>query len=142
MNSSRFSASSRGTAKTHKSSRNRRKHQRKLLNLKPGNAFEDIALIDALHTAAVRAFDQQTVVRGLFKAMIDLAMDAEAVPIQVALKDLLCVIRDSLDEIWIPEMLVSGQPQTAEDGPIDFGQKLDEEHYAMIGEREVLICYC
>lgn len=134
MNSSRYSTSSRGTAKTHKSSRNRRKHQRKLLNLKPGNAFEDIALIDALYTAAVRAFEQQTVVRVLLRALVDLALDTEAALIQVTLKEWLRVIRESLDEIWIPEMVVSGQPPTAENGPINFGQKQDEQHYAMIGK--------
>lgn len=136
MNSSRFgSGTSRGTAKTHKSSRNRRKHQRRLLNLKPGNAFEDIALIDVLHTAAVKAFDQQYVMRALLRVMIDLTLDAQAVPVQIALKRLLSVVRDSLDEIWIAEMVVSGRVTAAEDGgPIDFAQMQDEQHYAMIGE--------
>lgn len=131
MNSSRISQSSRGTGKTHRSSKNRRKHERKLLSLKEGNPFEDIALIDALYIMANKSYDQQQHVRALGKALIDQQLDVEGMQLQKVFTALLRTIRESLDEIWIPEMIVSGQP-LAEDGNIDYSMIQEEQHYAMI----------
>lgn len=133
MNSSRISQSSRGTGKTHRSSKNRRKHERKLLSLKEGNPFEDIALIDALYTLAHKSYDQQQPVRALGKAIIDQQLDAEGMEIQKVFTALLRTVRESLDEIWIPEMIVSGQV-IAEEGNIDYSMVQDEQHYAMISK--------
>ncbi len=136
MNSSRFSNSSRGTAKTHKSSKNRRKHQRKLLNLKEGNAFEDIALIDALYNLAVRTFEQQKSIRIVCRTLVDQGMDEQGIELQRVFGKALTVIRNSLDEIWIPEMIVSGQ--MINDGTIDYELLQDNQHYSMISKLHVL----
>lgn len=142
MNSSRFSASSRGTGKTHRSSKNRRKHERKLLSLKEGNPFEDIALIDALHTLALKSYDQQQPVRALGKALIDQRLDALGVDMQRVFAVLLRLVRESLDEIWIPEMVVSGTV-SAEQGNVDYAMIQEEQHYSMISKlkmKTIKIC--
>lgn len=147
--SSRYSgastASSRaGTGKTHQSSKNRRKHERKLLSLKPGNAFEDIALVDALHAAAHKAFDQQATVRSVCRALIEQRLDALGRSVQMALRGLLGAVTTALEEIWIAEMRVTGVVDgmdgaggvvlTAPNGRLDYAQVQREQHYAMISE--------
>lgn len=132
MNSSRFSNSSRGTAKTHRSSKNRRKHERKLLNLKEGNPFEDIALIDALYNSAVSAFEQQKSIRIICRALVDLGMDEQGMEVQRVFGSALTAIRDSLDEIWIPEMITSGE--MVNDGTMNYEALLDNQHYSMISK--------
>lgn len=136
MRSSRFSgASSRGTGKTHRSSKNRRKHERKLLSLKPGNPFEDVALVDALHGLAHKAFDQQSGVRALCRALIDQRLDEPGRRVQRALRALLRTVVGSLDTIWIGEMQVAGDGvPLAEDGRLDYALVQLEQHYAMISE--------
>ncbi|XP_043471428.1 putative elongator complex protein 1 [Leptopilina heterotoma] len=53
------SQSSRSSGRTYKSSKNRRKHERKLLNLKEGSVFEDLALLRTLHEIIVRIYAQK-----------------------------------------------------------------------------------
>lgn len=135
MNSSRYSNSSRGTGKTHRSSKNRRKHERKLLNLKEGNPFEDIALIDALYNAALSTFEQQKPIRIVCRTLVDQGMDEQGIELQQVFGKALTVIKNSLDEIWLPEMITSGQ--MVNDGTVDYEALLDNQHYAMISE---LLC--
>lgn len=125
-----------GTGKTHQSSKNRRKHERKLLSLKPGNAFEDIALVDALHGLAHKAYDQQVTVRALCRALIEQRLDEIGRRVQQALRALLTSVDRALDEIWIAEMRVSGDGVALmEDGHrMDYALVLREQHYAMISE--------
>ncbi|KAG4079541.1 hypothetical protein HA402_010373 [Bradysia odoriphaga] len=130
MNSSRFSNSSRGTAKTHRSSKNRRKHERKLLNLKEGNPFEDIALIDALHNLAVSTFEQQKSIRIVCRTLVDQGMDDEGIELQRVFGKALSIIRDSLDEIWIAEMITPGQ--IVNDGTVDYETLQDNQHYSLM----------
>lgn len=132
MNSSRFSNSSRGTAKTHRSSKNRRKHERKLLNLKEGNPFEDIALIDSLYNASLATFEQQKSIRIVCRTLVDQGMDEQGIELQRVFGKALAVIKDSLDEIWIPEMITAGQ--LVNDGTVDYDTLLDTQHYSMISE--------
>lgn len=137
MNSSRYSNSSRGTAKTHRSSKNRRKHERKLLNLKEGNAFEDIALIDALYNLAVNAFEQQKSIRIVCRALIDQGMDEEGIELQRVFGNGLAVVKNSLDEIWLPEMIISGQ--MVNDGTVDYEALQDNQHYSMISKWDAFL---
>lgn len=139
MNSSRFSNSSRGTAKTHRSSKNRRKHQRKLLSLKEGNPFEDIALIDALYNLALNTFEQQKSIRMICRTLVDQGLDKQGIELQRVFGKALSVIKSSLDEIWIPEMITSAQ--TANDGTVDYELLQDNQHYSMISKLNfVFIC--
>uniref|UniRef100_A0AAG5CXA7 Elongator complex protein 1 n=1 Tax=Anopheles atroparvus TaxID=41427 RepID=A0AAG5CXA7_ANOAO len=106
--SSRHTSSTGRSGKSHRSSKNRRKHERKLLNLKEGNPFEDIALIDALHALVLRvcSVDVQNNVRSICQVALELSFDAEAQAVQRDYGALFQLIRYSLDAIWIPEMIV------------------------------------
>lgn len=139
INSSRFTGTSKGSGKSHRSSKNRRKHERKLLSLKEGNPFEDIALIDALYTLVHKLFDQQQSIGDFLRALIDLELDAKGVIIQKEYANQLSVIRDSLDLIWIPEMMVSGEIKV--DEFMNYARVQDEQHYAMISMYNFLIYF-
>lgn len=121
-------------SKTFRSSKNRRKHERKLLSLKPGNPFEDIALIDALYNQIIRCFGQQQHIRVTCKALLQLQQDGEALELQRCYKHLLSTIQDSLDDIWIAEMLQSGAQQYLQGPNIDYTQLQNEQRYAMISK--------
>lgn len=132
MNSSRLTGSSRRSGKSTSTSKNRRKNERKLMSLKEGNPFEDVALIDALHGLTYRTYDQQAMVRQLLRVLIDLELDEEGVLLQKTFGDLLTVIRDSLPVIWLPEMMVSGEVKA--DDIMDYVKAQDEQHYALISK--------
>uniref|UniRef100_A0A1B0D704 Uncharacterized protein n=1 Tax=Phlebotomus papatasi TaxID=29031 RepID=A0A1B0D704_PHLPP len=102
LNSSRITGSSRGSSKTFKSSKSKRKHKRKLFSLKEGNPFEDVALIDALYNLVSKCFNQQQHVKEICKASILLNVDVMGKDLQHCYKNLLHTIQLSLDEIWIP----------------------------------------
>ncbi|XP_026847316.1 putative elongator complex protein 1 [Drosophila persimilis] len=138
MHSSRYSGTSRGTGKTFRSSKNRRKHERKLLSLKPGNPFEDIALIDALHQHVTKIGQQQQVVRDTCKALLQLGggEDTLANALQREFKTLLQTVESALDEIWIPELVgggASGSLAQHLTGPnVDYMALQKEQRYALI----------
>ncbi|XP_055902907.1 elongator complex protein 1 [Eupeodes corollae] len=130
MHSSRYTASSRGTGKTFRSSKNRRKHERKLLSLKEGNPFEDIALIDALHNHIIKVYGLQAHIRDTCKALLEVFEDDHAREIQSQYRALLLLLKDSFDEIWSPEVMTTAQYVT---GPnIDYATLQNEQRYAMI----------
>lgn len=131
MNSSRLSGgSSRASGRTTRSAKKRRKHERKLLSLKEGNPFEDIALVDALHTLTHKSFEQQSHIRNILKALIDLELDVDGVLLQRVYAHLLINIKESLDSIWIAEMMVAGEVKA--DEIMDYVKAQNEQHYAMI----------
>lgn len=130
MNSSRFTGSSRGSGKSSRSSKNRRKHERKLMSLKEGNPFEDIALVDAIYTAVHKAFKQQEMIRDLLKSIIDLELDGVGVELQREFDSFLNDIRNSLDAVWIPDMMISGEIKF--DDVLDYAKVQSDQHYALI----------
>ncbi|XP_053669456.1 elongator complex protein 1 [Anopheles marshallii] len=145
--SSRHTGTSGRSGKSHRSSKNRRKHERKLLNLKEGNPFEDIALIDALHTLVVRVcgVERQRHVRSICQVALELSYDDEAQKLQRDYGALFQLIRYSLDTVWVPEMIVPGLPpssgaETAMVGdmsapiltPSDLVRAQDAQRYALI----------
>lgn len=130
MNSSRFTGSSRGSGKSSRSSKNRRKHERKLMSLKEGNPFEDIALVDAIYTAVHKAFKQQEIVHDLLKSIIDLELDDVGVELQTEFDSFLNDIQHSLDVVWIPEMMISGEIKF--DDVLDYAKVQSDQHYALI----------
>lgn len=79
------SQSSRNTAKTFRSSKTRRKHERKLMNLKEGNKFEDIALVDSIWKLVQKIIDtsNQDTIKELLKNALELKLDDEARILQV-----------------------------------------------------------
>jgi len=132
------------SSKTFRSSKNRRKHERKLLSLKPGNPFEDIALIDALHNHVTKIAQQQLSVRDTCKALLQLASAADADPLAAALqrefKTLLQAVEAALDEIWTPELVGSGSMAQHLTGPnVDYLALQKEQRYALISGCYMLI---
>lgn len=132
MNSSRFSGSSRGTGRTFRSSKSKRRHERKLLSLKEGNPFEDIALIDAIFNFTDKIYAQQQKIHNLLRSLVDLELDIVGIQLQKVFSELLDDIKRSLDIIWLPEMMVSGEIKVEEF--MDYVRAQNEQHYAMISE--------
>ncbi|XP_058824960.1 elongator complex protein 1 [Topomyia yanbarensis] len=135
--SSKYTSSSGRSGKSHRSSKNRRKHARKLLNLKEGNPFEDIALIDALHAQVLRicGMDRQQHIRSICKVAIEWDRFEQASEIQRNYQALFDLIKFSLDSIWIPEMVVPGSGQDVEVTAAltgDLSHVQNVQHYAMI----------
>lgn len=133
MNSSRMSGgSSRHSGRSRRSSKNRRKHERRLTSLKEGNPFEDIALIDALYTLCHKIHDQQPPMRDLLQSLIAVGLDGVGVEVQAAFQQSLADIAKALDVVWIPELMVPGEPKFEEFS--DYVKLQTELHYAMISE--------
>lgn len=130
INSSRFTRSSRESGKSSRSSKNRRKHERKLMSLKEGNRFEDIALVDAIYTAVHKAFNQQDMIRDLLKSIIDLDLDNVGVALQTEFDSFLNDIQHSLDVVWIPEMMISGEIKFVD--VLDYAKLQSDQQYALI----------
>jgi elongator complex protein 1 len=79
------SQSSRLTSKTFRSSKAKRKYERKLTNLKEGNKFEDIALIDSLwkFVQKINSGEYQNSIRELIKNGVEMGLDEKAKELQV-----------------------------------------------------------
>lgn len=133
MNSSRFTGGSRGSAKSFRSGKSRRKHERKLMSLKEGNPFEDIALIDAIFNLVHSIYGQQSQVHTLLKSLVDLELDTIGIDIQKLFNELLDFIKSSLDLVWLPEMMVSGEIKVEE--YMDYVRVQNDQHYAMISKK-------
>lgn len=119
-------------SKTFRSSKNRRKHERKLLSLKPGNPFEDIALIDALHNHVTKLAQQQQQVRDTCKALLQLhTEDVQAASLQRLYACILEEMQAALDDIWIPE-LMGGTAQHLTGPNVDYLALRKEQRYALI----------
>lgn len=133
MNSSRFTGSSRGSGRSHRSSKNRRKHERKLMSLKEGNPFEDIALVDALHSLTHKIYEQQQHMHEVLMALIGLELsDPLGFQLQSEYEQSLEQTNRSLDKIWIAEMMVADEVKI--DQFTDLVKLQNEQHYAMISE--------
>lgn len=132
MRSSRYTGSSKGTGKTFRSAKNRRKHERKLLSLKPGNQFEDIALIDALHNEVMKLVNQQEQVRDTCKALMELQMDEPASSLQKQYAQILTLLEDSFNTIWTEEMANVHTIQYKPAPYTDYTQLQNEQRYALL----------
>lgn len=71
--------------KSSKSSKIRRKHERKLFSLKEGSKFEDIALVDVLHKLIVKVYSTEQLkhVKNILAIAADLKLDEKARTLQV-----------------------------------------------------------
>ncbi|NWH92099.1 ELP1 protein, partial [Aegithalos caudatus] len=116
MNSKYSHSNSRISAR---SSKNRRKAERKRYSLKEGSPFEDIALLEVLGES-VRAVET---VKGelhiLLKQLVLFGYDEQAGALQQVLEEVLQLMETSVPEIWTPELrqssvsLVLGPNSTA-----------------------------
>ncbi|CAL7938888.1 unnamed protein product [Xylocopa violacea] len=88
------------SSKSYRSSKNRRKQERKLLSLKEGSAFEDLALIQALYQVINNAYKERDDLHVLIQMLVYFDDDEYAEKIQNCMKQFLSMIEKSKSEIW------------------------------------------
>ncbi|XP_028167442.1 elongator complex protein 1 [Ostrinia furnacalis] len=123
---STLASSSRGSSRSFRSSKNRRKHERKLASLKEGSQYEDVALIMALHTVVTSTFELRLQVKQLNVALSCLDKDKEALILQMTLEKCLKEMKDSFRDIWTNDLVMEATKATiaAQTGP-ETGSKLE-----------------
>ncbi|XP_011056183.1 PREDICTED: elongator complex protein 1 isoform X4 [Acromyrmex echinatior] len=87
-------------SKSYRSSKNRRKQARKLLNLKKGSMFEDLGLIHALYQIISNAYKDRDEWYQLMQVLIRFEFDESAVKILVEEKEFFELVENSKPEIW------------------------------------------
>uniref|UniRef100_A0A672GY78 Elongator complex protein 1 n=1 Tax=Salarias fasciatus TaxID=181472 RepID=A0A672GY78_SALFA len=92
-----------------RSSKNRRKADRKKLSLKEGSPMEDRALMYALSEIITTVDKMREEVHGLLKALVLFHFDKQAEKLQLAYEDALQMMEAALPEVWPPEGLLSTQ---------------------------------
>ncbi|KAG8454432.1 hypothetical protein GDO86_000888 [Hymenochirus boettgeri] len=109
-----------------RSSKNRRKAERKKHSLKEGSPLEDLALLEALGEN-IRMVDKiQSDVHSLLKALVLFGYDGQARKLQKLYEDLLQLIEKSIPEIWstnIPQITTLGPHSTANSISISYQQQ-------------------
>ncbi|XP_011876927.1 PREDICTED: putative elongator complex protein 1 [Vollenhovia emeryi] len=88
------------TSKSYRSSKNRRKQERKLFSLKEGSMFEDISLIHALYQLVNCANKNRDEWCQLLQLLIRFEFDESAEKIVVEAKDFFQLVESSKNEIW------------------------------------------
>ncbi|XP_076249707.1 elongator complex protein 1 [Calliopsis andreniformis] len=88
------------SGKSYRSSKNRRKHERKLLSLKEGSAFEDLALIQALHQITSNTYKEKGDLHVLLQMLVYFCDDEYAKQLQDSMEQFLILIEKSKFEIW------------------------------------------
>nr|DBA28623.1 TPA: hypothetical protein GDO54_008951 [Pyxicephalus adspersus] len=85
-----------------RTSKNRRKAERKKHSLKEGSPLEDVALVEALGEIVRTVDKMRTEVNSLLKVLVLFGYDTEARQLQKAYHEFLQFIEVSISEIWIP----------------------------------------
>ncbi|KAK0173969.1 hypothetical protein PV328_007099 [Microctonus aethiopoides] len=99
------STSSRSSGRSYRSSKNRRKQERKVLSIKEGSAFEDLALIRALHIIVANTYAQREEVSTVNRLLLNFDFDELAEKLQNALMDTLAIFEKYKHEIWEKNMV-------------------------------------
>uniref|UniRef100_A0A8C5X388 Elongator complex protein 1 n=1 Tax=Malurus cyaneus samueli TaxID=2593467 RepID=A0A8C5X388_9PASS len=100
MNSKYSHSNSRISAR---SSKNRRKAERKRYSLKEGSPLEDIALLEVLGES-VRAVETVKDIHVLLKQLVLFGYDEQAGALQQVLEEVLQLMETSVSEIWTPDL--------------------------------------
>uniref|UniRef100_A0ACB8ETE0 Elongator complex protein 1 n=1 Tax=Sphaerodactylus townsendi TaxID=933632 RepID=A0ACB8ETE0_9SAUR len=87
-----------------RSSKNRRKAERKKHSLKEGSPLEDIALLEALGEIVRNVDNLKGEVHSLLKHLVLFGYDGHAQELQQALQETLQLMELSLPDIWTPEL--------------------------------------
>ena len=96
------SIQTRASGKSRKSSKNRRKHERKMYSTKAGSAYEDIGLIAALHAVILRLYETAPEVGRLTRALAVNNLCAEtAKQLQSEMDRALGLVQAREPRIWI-----------------------------------------
>uniref|UniRef100_A0A8C8RGH4 Elongator complex protein 1 n=1 Tax=Pelusios castaneus TaxID=367368 RepID=A0A8C8RGH4_9SAUR len=88
-----------------RSSKNRRKAERKRHSLKEGSPLEDLALLEALGENIRAIENMKGEVHNLLKGLVLFGFDEQARELQQALEEALQGIERALPEIWPPDLL-------------------------------------
>ncbi|XP_041879523.1 elongator complex protein 1 isoform X1 [Corvus kubaryi] len=116
MNSKYSHSNSRISAR---SSKNRRKAERKRYSLKEGSPFEDIALLEVLGESVRAVETVKGEIHILLKQLVLFGYDEQAGALQQVLEEVLQLMETSVPEIWTPDLqqssvsLVLGPNSTA-----------------------------
>ncbi|RMC22440.1 hypothetical protein DUI87_00754 [Hirundo rustica rustica] len=116
MNSKYSHSNSRISAR---SSKNRRKAERKRYSLKEGSPFEDIALLEVLGESVRAVETVKGEIHILLKQLVLFGYDEQAGALQQVLEEVLQLMETSIPEIWTPDLqqssvsLVLGPNSTA-----------------------------
>ncbi|CAH1797491.1 unnamed protein product [Owenia fusiformis] len=86
-----------------KSSKNRRKTERKKWSLKEGSRHEDLALIDALATIISRTEQQKDEIGPLLKTLVQFHHEDKAAKLQQDFQELIKLVESSIADIWSPQ---------------------------------------
>ncbi|XP_043669587.1 elongator complex protein 1 isoform X1 [Vespula pensylvanica] len=97
---SKGSRSSTTSKRSYRSSKNRRKQERKLLSMKEGSTFEDLGLIRALHEIITKTYKQKDEVDLLTQMLLYFNDDEVAEKLQDIMKSFLAIIESSKSKIW------------------------------------------
>lgn len=117
-----FSCSSRSSTK---SSRNRRKEERKKQDLREGGVYEDIALIRALHILYEEIFKMGTDIRELCLVLVELDMRKDGKYLHDLLKEFQKEMRENVQQIW---------PDLSSADPANMEQKIISENFHALGK--------
>ncbi|XP_035718153.1 putative elongator complex protein 1 isoform X1 [Vespa mandarinia] len=97
---SKGSQSSTISKRSYRSSKNRRKQERKLLSMKEGSMFEDLGLMRALHEIITKTYKQKDEVDLLTQMLLYFNDDEVAEKLQDIMKSFLAIIESSKSKIW------------------------------------------
>ncbi|XP_047349459.1 putative elongator complex protein 1 isoform X1 [Vespa velutina] len=97
---SKGSQSSIISKRSYRSSKNRRKQERKLLSMKEGSMFEDLGLMRALHEIITKTYKQKDEVDLLTQMLLYFNDDEVAEKLQDIMKSFLAIIESSKSKIW------------------------------------------
>nr|XP_053646300.1 putative elongator complex protein 1 isoform X1 [Cherax quadricarinatus]XP_053646301.1 putative elongator complex protein 1 isoform X1 [Cherax quadricarinatus] len=119
---SRASISTSG--RTYRSTKNKKKLERKKFSTKEGGAHEDLGLVTALHTVFVTADCMASTLSDLCTILITFGMDEKAMHLQTYLSKLLREMDRKKTEIWPSSALASDDepefgPQLTTDGVVN-----------------------
>ena len=86
-----------------RSSKNRRKAERKKHSLREGSANEDLALIEVLSEIVSTVDRLQEEVGNLLSMLVQFGFSEEGRMLQSSFEQLLTVVRERVKEVWSPE---------------------------------------
>ncbi|KAI1239808.1 hypothetical protein IHE44_0011242 [Lamprotornis superbus] len=142
MNSKYSHSNSRISAR---SSKNRRKAERKRYSLKEGSPFEDIALLEVLGESVRAVETVKGEIHILLKQLVLFGYDEQAGALQQVLEEVLQLMETSVPEIWTPDLqqssasLVLGPNSTANSIMAAYQQKRMTPPVVQ-GPRDLLKC--
>ncbi|XP_070543580.1 elongator complex protein 1-like [Ptychodera flava] len=87
-----------------RSSKNRRKTERKKYSLKEGSEFEDLALLEAISGLMTKVDQLKGDMGTLIRVLVQYNYDTEAHELQMILEKTIQMMEKSVTEIWKPEM--------------------------------------